>query len=192
MTLNRLFRGEHIRLTALNPDDVPTVTGWYEDSDFLRLLDAAPAYPRVRSAMEDWIEDGSKRKNAFLFAIRLLDTDQLLGFVELDDILWTHGVAWVAIGIGSPAHRSKGYGCEAMSLVLDFAFSELNLHRVQLTVFSYNDHAIRLYEKLGFQAEGIYRECLHRDGQRHDMILYGLLRPEWEAQHPGTAPPDSE
>ena len=69
-----------------------------------------------------------------------------------------------------------------MRLALKFAFDELNLHRVQLTVFAYNDRAIALYEKLGFQREGTFREFLHRDGARYDMYLYGLLRREWEAR----------
>jgi len=67
-----------------------------------------------------------------------------------------------------------------MQLALQFAFNELNLHRLQLTVFSYNDRAIALYEKLGFQREGVYREFLQRDGERHDMYLYGLLLREWQ------------
>jgi RimJ/RimL family protein N-acetyltransferase len=69
-----------------------------------------------------------------------------------------------------------------MRLLLQFAFGELNLRRVQLTVFSYNTAAIRLYEKLCFQREGTFREFLQRDGQLYDMYLYGLLRREWEAQ----------
>ena len=73
------------------------------------------------------------------------------------------------------------YGAEALGLALQFAFQELNLHRVQLTVFSYNQRAIALYEKLGFQREGIFREHLERDGTRFDMYLYGILRPEWLA-----------
>jgi RimJ/RimL family protein N-acetyltransferase len=63
--------------------------------------------------------------------------------------------------------------------MLDFAFRELNLHRVQLTVFAYNTAALALYEKLGFTREGIHREALHREGQRYDMILFGILRREW-------------
>jgi len=89
-------------------------------------------------------------------------------------------MAWLAIGLG-PDHWDQGYGQEAMRLLLAFGFQELNLYRVQLTVFSYNPRAIRVYEKLGFQREGVFRQALHRDGQRHDMLLYGLLRPEWEA-----------
>jgi RimJ/RimL family protein N-acetyltransferase len=61
---------------------------------------------------------------------------------------------------GQHCHWGKGYGYEAMQLVLRFAFDELNLHRVQLTVFSYNERVIVLYEKLGFQHKGKYREYL--------------------------------
>ena len=86
----------------------------------------------------------------------------------------------VSIAIGEAKQWGKGYGYEAMQLVLRFAFDELNLHRVQLTVFCYNKRAIALYEKLGFQREGIHREHLQRDGRRYDMYLYGLLRSEWE------------
>ena len=66
--------------------------------------------------------------------------------------------------------------------LLDPAFGELNLHRVQLTVFAYNERAIALYEKLGFVREGVYREFMACDGVRYDMYLYGLLRREWEAR----------
>ncbi|WP_327991879.1 GNAT family protein [Heyndrickxia sporothermodurans] len=78
--------------------------------------------------------------------------------------------------------RGKGFGYEAMELALDFAFYELNLNRVQLTVFDYNQSAISLYKKLGFQQEGSYREFIHRNGKRHDMLLFGLLKREWESR----------
>jgi len=77
-------------------------------------------------------------------------------------------------------HQGKGYGKEGMQLALQFAFHEINLHRVQLYVFSYNIRAINLYEKLGFKREGIQREFLQRDGERHDFYLYGMLRHEWD------------
>jgi RimJ/RimL family protein N-acetyltransferase len=67
-----------------------------------------------------------------------------------------------------------------MELMIQYAFREINLHRLQLTVFSYNKRAIKLYEKLGFTKEGIYREFLEQDLKRHDMYLYGLLRPDWK------------
>ena len=91
----------------------------------------------------------------------------------------------MSISLGDFANWGKGYGNEATRLALGFAFNELHLHRVQLTVFDYNPRAIHLYEKLGFQQEGIYREFLQRDGRRFDMYLYGLLRHEWETRERG-------
>lgn len=178
MLLTDLLRGASVRLTALAADDLPTIAGWYQDAGFLRLFDARPAHPQSETELARWLEDRQKDSSAFLFGVRLLDRDELLGLVELDGIMWAHQSSWLSIAIG-PAHQRLGHGAEALGLALRFAFQELNLHRVQLTVFSYNQRAIALYEKLGFQREGVYREHLQRDGQRYDMYLYGLLRHEW-------------
>lgn len=173
----QLFQGARVRLTALTKDDLPAITRFYQDSTFARLFDATPAYPREAAHWEKWFEDEQKEDNAYMFAIRTGET--FLGWLKLESILWAHRVAWLSIAIGDPAQRGKGYGHEALTLLLTFAFDELNLHRVQLTVFAYNERAIRLYERLGFVREGTFRQFLQRDGERHDMLLYGLLRDEF-------------
>jgi RimJ/RimL family protein N-acetyltransferase len=179
--MNALFYGERVRLTALRSDDAPTMARWYEDGEFARLFDASVAYPKTESAMMKWMDATERDQNAYALAIRFLYNDEIIGYVELDGIQWSHRVGWLAIGIGSQAHRSKGYGTEAMRLLMHFAFQELNLHRLQLTVFAYNEPAMHMYERLGFQREGAFREYLLRDGKRYDMLLYGLLASEWEA-----------
>jgi RimJ/RimL family protein N-acetyltransferase len=186
MISDNLWRGERVRLTALTKQDTAQVAGWSSDAGLLRLLNAIPARPQTEAAVAKDLEESEKQQNAFIFAIRPTDGDELLGYLELDGILWANGVGWIAIGIGDRANWGKGYGREAMTLALDYAFRELNLHRVQLTVFAYNERAIALYEKLGFQREGVYREFLHRDGKRYDMYLYGLLRAEWESRFDAT------
>lgn len=183
--MTNLFFGERVRLTALRPDDAQTLARWYEDGEFARLFDASPAYPKTESSLIKWMESSDRDKDAVALAIRLHYSDDLIGYVDIDGIQWTHRCGWLAIGIGNPAHRRKGYGTEAMQLTLRFAFSELNLHRLQLSVFAYNEAAIRLYEKLGFTREGAFREFLLRDGVRYDMLLFGLLASEWEAQQGG-------
>ena len=183
MISSNILRGENVRLSALNKNDLPAVAGWYEDSGFGRLFDAVPAVPKSEAEWATWLEEIQKDKDSFYLAIRPLDANTLLGYVELDGILWTHQSGWLAIGLGDRENWGKGYGREAMELILKFAFHELNLYRVQLTVFEYNERAIALYEKLGFVREGVFREHLKRDGRRFDMILYGLLRREWEAGH---------
>lgn len=179
LSLSPLLTGHTVRLTPLNGGDLSVLAGWQMDSDFLRLLAAEPAFPKNEAQMADWLREGQRGHSNYLFGIRLAETEELIGFLELGDILWNHRVAWVAIGIGARSHWGQGYGAEALGLLLDFAFNELNLHRVQLTVFSYNSRAAALYEKLGFQREGVQREALERDGRRYDLYLYGILRREW-------------
>jgi RimJ/RimL family protein N-acetyltransferase len=176
-----LFHGPRIRLTALMADDLHTMARWYQDTEYLRLFDSRPAYPKTETDLQEWLAALQKEKDTFVFAVRPLEGNDLIGFLELDGVDWQHGVCGMGLGIGDPANRDKGYGHEATQLALRYAFHELNLHRVQVTIFSYNQRSIALIEKLGFQREGIFREHLQRDGRRHDMILYGLLRHEWEA-----------
>lgn len=179
MTISSLLVGPRVRLTPLSSADIQPITRWQSDTEYLRLLDSQPAFPKNESQIGEWMRDGQRGRENFLFGIRTANEDFLIGFLELGEVLWNHRTTWLAIGIGEPDYRGLGYGYEAISLALDFAFRELNLHRVQLTVFGYNTHAIALYEKLGFQREGVFREFLDRDNQRHDMYLYGILRHEW-------------
>lgn len=176
---SNLLRGERVWLSALSRADAAVVARWENDSEYLRLMDSSPARPRSEDEIVRWLDGANRSQQEFTFGIRLVQTDDLIGWVQLDGIEWAHRTSAVGIGIGSRNHWDNGYGTEAMTLLLNFAFYELNLHRVFLTAFSYNPRAIHLYEKLGFQLEGRHREHLQRDGQRHDMLLYGLLSREW-------------
>jgi RimJ/RimL family protein N-acetyltransferase len=186
MISSNILKGKLVRLTALAKDDLPTFAAWYEDAGFSRLLDAVPAAPKSREQWEKWLEETEEEKDNYIFAIRLTQGNELVGFLELDGILWNHRNCWMGVGLGRRENWGKGYGHEAMELALKFAFHELNLHRVQLSVFSYNRRAIALYQKLGFTREGVFREHLERDGQRFDMYLFGLLRREWDGRESGT------
>jgi RimJ/RimL family protein N-acetyltransferase len=179
--MHNYLRGARVRLTAMTEADAATLATWQGDATFLRLLDAVPAAPRSEAQLAEWIRGSSASSSGYLLGVRPLEADDLLGYIELDGILWNQGTSWFSIAIGDPALRGQGYGGEALALALRLAFDELNLRRLQLTVFSYNTRAIALYERLGFTREGAFREALLRDGATHDMLLYGLLRREWEA-----------
>src|SRR5438045_4023649 len=131
------LRGTRVRLTALSEADVPTIAGWQTDGAFLRLFDAVPAAPRNVAQLTTWLTGSQQRTDGFLFAIRPVNAEDLLGYIELDGILWSSGSAFFSIAIGDPAQRGQGFGSEAVELVMRFAFDELNMHRLQLTVFSY-------------------------------------------------------
>lgn len=180
MIAPNLLRGEKVRLTAATAADLPAITRWWTDADFLRLYNTAPAAPRNEDQLARRFDFSQTSPDTFPFAIRPLDDDAIIGLLEFDGVDWANRTTFVSIGIGQPEYRGRGYGRDAMAAGLRFAFHELNLHRVCLTVFSYNAPALALYEALGFMREGVFREHLERDGQRYDMYLYGLLRREWE------------
>ena len=169
-----VFKGKQVRLAAITEDDLPLITQWYQSSTFQRLFDAIPATLHTQAHWQDWLNDLRKDNHSYTFGIRTLADDQFIGWIQLEGILWANQVGGLTVAIADPDQRGKGYGYDAISVLLDYAFNELNLYRVQLTVFAYNTRAIRLYERLGFTREGAFR-----DGKRHDMILYGMLRQEW-------------
>jgi len=180
------LHGQRVRLAAINMDkDLAPMAAWSQDSEFLRLLQSNFARhwtaPELRQYLED--EQGTDELNpgAYFFAVRALADDRLLGTLDLMIPGWAHRDAWIGIALGDRSDWNQGYGREALRLLLRFAFVELNLYRVTLSVFGYNPRAIRAYEKLGFMHEGRQRERLRRDDQRYDLLLMGLLGSEWQA-----------
>ncbi|MEW8975259.1 MAG: GNAT family protein [Exiguobacterium sp.] len=174
--MKKLLEGHLTRLTRFQPEDTEVMQRLLDDATFARHFSATP----YRHLSMDKIEKmmATDAPETFRFAIRNFEDERMIGVVALEDILPTHGTAWLMIGI-DPDCEGQGYATDALQTILEYAFLELNLYRIQLTVFDYNLRAIKLYERLGFVQEGRYRAFLRRDGERHDMLLYGLLEPEW-------------
>jgi RimJ/RimL family protein N-acetyltransferase len=173
-----LFMGKLVRLAAFKPEtDAVIVARWSRDTEYHRLGDDDPAYPRSVKQAREWLERDSDR--IFGFAVRTLSDDRLIGDIGLWIESWAHSEGWVGIGLGERDYWGNGYGTDAMRLMLRFAFDELNLQRVSLGVYAYNPRAIRSYEKAGFHREGLIRSDCLRDGQRWDSAFMGILRDEW-------------
>jgi RimJ/RimL family protein N-acetyltransferase len=181
-----LLHGELVRLTAEDPQTLAqALSRWARDSEYWRLLASDAAYTHSVKSTKDWLEKELEKDSPsfYLFAIRSLEDDRLIGEIGLDGISWSQGDTFVGISIGDRADWGKGYGTDAMRVILRYAFKELNLRRVTLDVFEYNPRAIRSYEKVGFTHEGRARKYLHREGQRYDLLFMGILREEWEARY---------
>ena len=172
-----MLMGRLVRLAAVSEIDLPVMAAWHEDGTFLRQLDAAAAYPRTQAQLRERLL-APPGHDAYFFALRALDDNRLVGYAGLVGILWNQGTAWLEMAI-APEEQGQGKGQDGLAAILSFAFDELNLRRVQLTVFADNARAIALYEKTGFVREGAQREFLLRDGRPQDMLMYGLLRREW-------------
>ncbi|MBC1728643.1 GNAT family N-acetyltransferase [Listeria seeligeri] len=113
------------------------------------------------------------------FGIYVPQNQLLIGFISLHSIEWNNQIASMAIGIGEAEYRKNGYGSEAIQLLLNYAFHELNLHKVELDVISNNDTAIYCYKKNGFETEGVAKEAILRDNQRFDKLYMGVLAKDW-------------
>jgi RimJ/RimL family protein N-acetyltransferase len=182
-----LFQGELVCLAPPEPDrDAGVESRWTHDAEYLRLLAPEPARPlspgHIKKRHEMAEKEDDKTLGQYHFVIRARADDRLLGFVRLEYIEWTHGAGMVRLGIGDPHERGRGYGSEALGLVLRYAFDELNLHRLMAITSDYNPGAVRFFERAGFAVEVCQRQALRRDGRRWDALILGLLRPEWEAK----------
>lgn len=175
-----IFRGELVRIAAMNPEEFgPLMARWDRDSLRMRLADSDPVILFSEKARRTWVEKRIERNESFDFTIRALADDRVVGDIGLDGLRWIHGDTFVGIALGDRDDWNKGYGTDAMRLILRYAFTELNLHRVSLGLFEYNPRALRSYEKAGFKLEGRMRGTLHREGRRWDDLYMGILRTEW-------------
>jgi RimJ/RimL family protein N-acetyltransferase len=170
-----LVKGALVRLAAAQPDDAACFARWSDNDEYMRLLDDDPVRPQSPDSF------ASMGTNDYFFTLRTLENNKLIGFVVLFNIKWSSQSAEMAMGIGETDYWGKGYGSDGLRLLLNYAFNELNLHRVGLTVLDYNERAIKAYERAGFVREGVKRQAVQREGQRYDLVCYSLLRDEWLA-----------
>jgi RimJ/RimL family protein N-acetyltransferase len=176
-----IFMGKLVRLSAEDPKIIAEhFSHWSRDSELLRLMDSFPARAFSVKAIQEWLEKEQMKEDNLYFSIRTLDEDRLVGDIGLDGIQWNHGDAFMGISLGDRGDWGKGYGKDAMQLILRYAFTELNLKRVTLNVFEYNPRAISAYEKVGFVHEGRMRQFLNREGRRWDLLFMGITREEWQ------------
>jgi RimJ/RimL family protein N-acetyltransferase len=175
-----IYAGELVRLVPVDIESsAEAFERWCQDSEYMRLSGCEPSYMWTAKQEKEWIEKSIDE--GVVFSIVSLEDQKVIGDIELDDFDIATGNAWLGIGIGERDFWGKGYGTDAMRVILRFGFEQLNLRRISLNVFEYNPRAIHCYEKVGFQIEGRARQWMKRDGKRADLIYMGILRSEWEA-----------
>ena len=177
--------GDKVRLGAVDrKKDAAIESGWTHEAAYMRMVSYKLPRPLSISQMEKHYEHLEKRmgdKNDMIyFAVRALDDNRLLGFLQYDWIGWSLGMCTLRLAIGAP-ERGKGYGREALQLALAYAFDEINQHKVAAWVTAADDRAVRFLTQSGFQEEVRRREARMWQGQRTDELIFGLQRAEWLA-----------
>ena len=178
-----IYRGALVRLGSESPEALAKAfVNWEHDTEMHRLADSDPVQLWSEKKRKEFIEkDAGKNEQAFRFSIRTLAEDKLIGAISLWVHSWTHSDTWVGILIGDRDYWGKGYGTDAMRLIVQYGFIELNLRRISLGLHAYNERALKSYQKAGFKLEGRIRGEGLRDGVRFDSLWMGILRDEWLA-----------
>jgi RimJ/RimL family protein N-acetyltransferase len=170
-----MLTGELVRLRPFEPSDAEALWRWNSDPDVMRWL--FDGYPESLAQVKKRFED--RKINSYESLLLCIEVSgRAIGVVALSGAQPETGRADLDIYIGEKDCHGKGYGTDAMRIVCRYGFDVMRLHGISLWVVPENVSAIRVYEKVGFVAEGRQRESFRRDGKWHDMILMSLLEGE--------------
>ena len=174
--------GERVRLRGVRDDDVPTLAKWEMDPGRLTTLSNRLTPPSEAAARERIAKWSTNQQADLGLAIETLDDPPVLvGNIGLFDVRTKDRGATLGIALGRE-YIGRGYGTDAVRVIVDYGFREMGLHRIQLGVAPYNPAGIRAYEKAGFVEEGRHRESVLHDGRWYDEVLMSILDREWAAR----------
>jgi RimJ/RimL family protein N-acetyltransferase len=176
--------GDLVVLRRHAPANLRAFQRWYADPTVVRLTRYQDS-PMRPDEIERFFEARALGPDSLAMAIHVRATDRLIGTCALSQLDADNGSALFHITIGEPDAWGHGYGTEATRLLIGHAFEGLGLHRVGLTVFSFNDRAIRSYRSVGFVVEGRAREAIWREGRWWDEIAMSVLDSDWAARGAG-------
>jgi RimJ/RimL family protein N-acetyltransferase len=173
--------GDRVVLRRHAPANLAMFQRWYADPEVARLTRYQDG-PMRPDEIERFFSARVIGPDTFTMGIHIRETDRLIGSCAFSQLDGDNGSALYHITIGEKDVWGQGYGTEATDLMLEHAFTSLGLHRVSLSVFAFNERAIRSYEKSGFSVEGRAREAIHRGGRFWDEISMSVLDQEWRAR----------
>ena len=181
---SQLLEAQDVRLGPIDHETHPLIESkWTHDAEFMCQMELRPTHPltpaMVREQYETVEKDVTELQNLSYFTIRVRDDDRFIGKALIEWVDRSAGNGYLRLGIGEPGFRRKGYGSQALSLLLSHAFDELDLYRVTAVVPAYNQGALRLFQKFGFMEEVRRRRVLYCAGELWDVIAFGLLNAEW-------------
>lgn len=177
-----LMQSGHVRLVPSTEEHFATLAQWWQRPDWA-VLQQDVVKPRPHAAIVEQFRQWSSNASTSSVGFSVMVGDTLVGHVTMWGIGPVTRTGTFAIIIG-PEHVGLGYGSAATRLMLAYGFEELGLHKVELTVWAYNDSALRAYERCGFVREGVRREAVFHAGAYHDQVLMGILEREyWAAKN---------
>lgn len=168
--------GDRIYLSPRNKEDAEKFTEWMNDFFVTDYLGRSGNLQSLEGERR-YLEEGYNLEATFSIVTK--DSDKMIGTISLENINRTHQTATLGIFIGERGFLSKGYGTEAIRLILDYGFRYMNLHSINLDLLSFNERALKCYKKCGFKETGRHRESRFVNGKWYDTISMDILENEF-------------
>ena len=174
-----MLQSDSIRLRPLSVTDIDSIMLWINDQEINKFI--ARVLPLSKEAELDWLNSLTGSKTDIVFGIYHVEDENetLIGTCGLHHIDWINRNATLGIAIGIKSYWGKKCGMRALSLLIQYAFDQLNLHRLSSSAFDENERSINLQEKCGLVVEGRRRGAFYRHGKYYDEVLFGLLRVDY-------------
>lgn len=173
--VTQMYKGNLVRLRALESADAGKIAAWMSDRETVINTSGSGRMPATYDNEIEQVRAGAYST----FAIERLSDGEFIGTCGFFGVDGQGAGCSVSIMIGDAENRDKGYGADAMAVLLKFLFVDKNMYRVGLKVFSYNTRAVHLYEKMGFVRELTFREQAYMGGRYWDVYGYSMLREEY-------------
>ena len=170
-----LIVGDKVILRALEREDLARSYRWMNDPQIVRTLKSR--YPMPLEEEEGWLERAiSPSSRERHFAIERKDSRTHIGNASLHGIDWVSRTAWFGLFIGEPAAWNAGFGSDSIRSLVRFSFEEMNLGKLRINVFDYNERGKHVLAGLGFVQEGKLEREFYREGSYHDIVIYSIFR----------------
>ena len=155
-----------------------TYLSWLNDKEVNTYLDSG-MFPTTLEDLKKYVESVNSRSSIFL-AIHIIESDKHIGNIKIDPINSIHGLGEYGIMIGDKSEWGKGYAKEATIALIDHCFKKINLRKITLGVVHENIPAVNLYQSIGFQVEGHYKNHGFYNGKYMDILRMAIFQNEWK------------
>ena len=179
-----MYKGNLVKLRAYKEEDIELATEFINDEENKKLLCIGVPFPMTKWEEESWIKSRKVGINyTYDFAIESLESGKYIGGCSINESDTKNRRCTIGIMIGDKTCWSKGYGSDALNVLIKFIFEELNMEKIKLCVFEFNGRAKACYKKVGFKEEGILKKEIFRNGKYYDVILMAMFREDFEKKN---------
>lgn len=170
--------GEKIVLRAVENEDNAMLLSLINDPDTEMMLGGS-SWPVSETEQLTWFEHQERSKDVLRCIIALQEDEKAIGTIILSDIDQKNGTGHIHIKMSMNGGRGKGYGTDAVNTLVRYAFEELRLNCIYANILSYNEASIKLFERCGFQREGVLRQRIFKKGKFINMLAYSKVISDW-------------